>query len=505
MRSAPRRRPDLHMPPVTRTATIGLLAATLLAGGCGSPPAPTPATETDRSALGRPGSPPPTAYATFDAVWTTVDERHFDPEHAGVDWDAVRTSYRPLIEATRTQDDVRRVLRTMLAELGQTHFVIIPKEAAESARAAADADPARNASPDSTATADADPDDAERGVTGLRFDWSGDEALVVDVRPGSPGDDAGIRPGWRFERMDDFEPTPDLAGVRAAAAASGAPFAVTEAAMVLNGRSTGEVGSSSTFVFTDGAGETLEHALRFEVEPGERVGFGLLPPTPFVFETRILTPEELDAWGIARRPDGSHPTIVVTSFNIWMFPALKPMADAVDAHRDADGFIIDLRGNPGGVGGLAMGVAGHFMDEAESLGDLVSRDTTMHFAVNPQKVTMDGRLVDPFSGPLAIVTDSGSASTSEVFAAGLQQLGRATVVGRPSAGAALPAHLTELPNGDTFMFAIADFIGPAGHSIEGTGVIPDMAVPLDRARLLAEDDPDLAAAARWICGADDSN
>ena len=481
------------------------MLATLLTlgGGCSStpdqPPTDAASTAAGRSALDRPGSPPATAYATFDTVWKTVDERHFDPEHAGVDWDAVRDAYRPRIEETRTQDDVRRLLGAMLGELGQTHFVIIPKEAADSARAAADAQDAVGTDDNTDAIV---PETGDRGVTGLRLDWAGDDALVVDVRPGSPGDAAGVRPGWRLDRVDDFEPTRDLAGVRAASTESGAPFAIAQSAMILNARSTGDVGSTGTFVFTDGDGDTDETSIRFEEEPGERVGFGLLPPTPFVFETRTLTPAELEAWGIEPRSDGSYPTIVVTSFNIWMFPALEPMADAVDAHRDADGFIIDLRGNPGGIGGLAMGVAGHFMAEPESLGDLVSRDATMHFAVNPQKVTMDGRLVDPFSGPLAIVTDSGSASTSEVFAAGLQQLGRATVVGRPSAGAALPAHLTPLPNGDTFMFAIADFIGPAGHSIEGTGVIPDIAVPLDRERLLAEGDPDLAAAARWIGGVD---
>ncbi len=499
MRFPPFRRPRPVTATVSRAAASGLLLASILGIGCSSP---APGSASDPSAvtagLDRPGSPPATAYATFDAVWSTVDERHFDPDHGGVDWASVRATYRPEIETTRSQDDVRRLLQQMLGELGPSHFVIIPKDAAASASADSDA------SADGPKTEIADATDAgtpadERGVIGLRLDWSGDDALVVDVRPGSPADAAGVRPGWRLDRMDDFEPTRDLAGIRAASAASGAPFAVTQSAMILNARSTGEVGSTSTFTFTDGSGEVHERTIGFEQEPGERIGFGLLPPTPFAFETRTLTPGELDAWGISRRPDGSIPTIVVTSFNIWLFPALKPMADAVDAHRDADGFIIDLRGNPGGVGGLAMGVAGHFLADEESLGDLVSRDTTMHFAVNPQKVTMDGRLVDPFAGPLVIVTDSGSASTSEVFAAGLQQLDRATIVGRPSAGAALPAHLMLLPNGDTFMFAIADFIGPAGHSIEGTGVLPDIAVPLDRSRLLAEGDPDLAAAARWIC------
>lgn len=400
-------------------------------------------------------------------------------------------------------DEVRRVLGAMLDELGQTHFVIIPKEAADAANAEAKA---MNGAEAAVADGGTEDDDAPMsGVTGMVLDWQDDAAIVTAVRADSPAAAAGVRPGWRLDRVADFAPTADLAGVRAAAAASGAPFATARTMMILNARATGDVGTTRAFTFTDGDNRSVEVDLTFEPEPGDRVGFGLLPPTPVRFESRMLTDDELRAWGVAANDDGSMPRIAVASFNIWMFPILQPLAAAVDAHRDVDGFILDLRGNPGGVGGLAMGAAGHFMAEEASLGDLVSRDTTMHFAVNPQRVTADGRLVDPFAGPVAILMDAGSASTSEVFAAGMQQLGRATVIGRPSAGAALPAHLATLPNGDTFMFAIADFIGPAGHSIEGTGVVPDLAVPVDRARLLAETDPDLATAARWIAGGGDEN
>lgn len=490
--SVPSSRPNPAMSLVLTLAALGLGLGP--AACTTSPPVSDGQTTAVANPADRPGSPSVTAYETFDMVWSTVDERHFDPDHHGVDWDAIRREYRPRVEDTRSEDEVRRLLMAMLDELGQTHFVIIPKEAADAANAEA---ASMNGDP---AAATAASEDAEPmgGSTGMTLDWQDDAAIVVAVRPESPAAAAGVRPGWRLDRMDDFEPTTDLAGVRSAAAESGAPFAVTRSMMMLNARATGEVGDAGTFTFIDGDDRTIDRTLVFEPEPGERVGFGLLPPTPVRFESRLLSNDELVDWGVQPKADGSMPTIAVAAFNIWMFPILQPLARAVDEHRDVDGFVLDLRGNPGGVGGLAMGAAGHFMAEEASLGDLVSRDTTMHFAVNPQRVTPDGRLVAPFAGPVAILMDTGSASTSEVFAAGMQQLGRATVVGRPSAGAALPAHLTTLPNGDTFMFAIADFIGPAGNSIEGTGVIPDLPVAVDRDRLLAESDSDLATAARWI-------
>ena len=95
-------------------AAIGVAA-------CSNSPA-----KTAEQPIDRPGSPPETAYQTFDAVWETVDQRHFDPEHNGVDWMAVREELRPQIEDTRNEAEVRMILTQMLSRLGQSHFVIIP-------------------------------------------------------------------------------------------------------------------------------------------------------------------------------------------------------------------------------------------------------------------------------------------------------------------------------------------------------------------------------------------
>ncbi|MCP4744199.1 MAG: hypothetical protein GY871_18525, partial [Actinomycetales bacterium] len=111
------------------------IAPLMLAGGLlgcqpGQPtesdPSATNSSGTATASGARPGSPPPKAYETFDVVWETIEEKHFDPDHNGVDWDAVRLEYRPMVEDTRTEDEVRVVLSRMLNELGQSHFVIIP-------------------------------------------------------------------------------------------------------------------------------------------------------------------------------------------------------------------------------------------------------------------------------------------------------------------------------------------------------------------------------------------
>src|SRR5262249_24493390 len=135
-----------------------------------------------------------------------------------------------------------------------------------------------------------------------------------------------------------------------------------------------------------------------------------------------------------------------------------------------------LRGNPGGVGGMASGLAGWLFKEKTSLGTMKSRTAETNFFVYPQE--------NPFLGRVVVLTDSGSASTSEVFAAGLQDLGRAKIVGETSAGAVLPSYFEKLPSGALFQYAITDYKSPNKVLLEGRGVKPDIEVNLTRQSLL---------------------
>ena len=112
-----------------------------------------------------------------------------------------------------------------------------------------------------------------------------------------------------------------------------------------------------------------------------------------------------------------------------------------------------------------------------------------HFAIFPQP---------PLSRAGGGSTDGGSASTSEIFAAGMQELGRAVVVGERTAGAALPSIIQKLPTGALFQYAIADFRTPKGTLVEGRGVAPDVEVKFTRRALLEGRDPQLDAAIEQI-------
>ena len=115
--------------------------------------------------------------------------------------------------------------------------------------------------------------------------------------------------------------------------------------------------------------------------------------------------------------------------------------------------------------------------EQFSLGTMKMRSGEIYFTAFPQP--------QPFTGPVVILTDAGSASTSEVFAAGMQETKRAQVVGERTAGAALPSVFEKLPTGAVFQYAVGDFKTPGGVLVEGRGVIPDVPKQLSRESLLA--------------------
>lgn len=407
---------------------------------------------------------PTVATATFDSVWTRVRDTHFDPDLGGVDWDGARSELRPRATETTTIEELRTILSDLLGRLGDSHFAILP---ATTARAIG-------------GVQSAVPGDATPGL-GLR--WLDSELVVTTVSSGSPAEQAGIAPGWVLEGVAGV-PVSDLVE-RLREGESGADdldrWVPTAATSLLLGpaRSTVEL------ELRDATDAPRSLALERRAPAGQVVRFGNLPPL------------RLDGEYTVERVEGGM-LVGYLRFNAWFPAVVSEIADAVEAFAEADGVIVDLRGNPGGVGGLVMGIGGHFLDERVSLGTMRTRDTTLDFVTNPRTVTDDGRRTRPLSSRLVILVDPLTGSTSEIFAGGLQAIGRATVIGERTAGQALPATTARLPSGDVLMHAVADFEDPNGRRLEGVGVAPDIPVSLSRAAFIADDDPVRSVAVRFL-------
>jgi carboxyl-terminal processing protease len=397
---------------------------------------------------------------SFEQVWTTVRDRHWDPKLNGVDWQAVHDELRPKIERAASMEEARAILSDMLSRLKQTHFGIVPGEAYNELDQKDDTG--------KTSHSEGDPGIDLRLVDG--------HALVTFVMPGSPAAAKGVKPGWEILRVDGKEVAPGMAKVHAALGSS--MMAELMETRSLMQRLEGPIDKTVEVEFLDGNDRHADLKIGRTGPRGIETVVGTLPPLHFWVEANKI------------RPD-----IGYVHFNMFFEPdAIQSAMQKVMAEcHDCKGFIIDLRGNPGGLGAMAMGLAGWFTDRSGlRLGTMYMRTTSIKFAVFPR--------ADPFRGPLAILVDGCSASTSEIFAGGMQDLKRARVFGTHTAGAALPSMFTKLPNGDGFQYAVANYISEGGKPLEGIGVTPDQEVKLTRHQLLEGQDPILDAAVSWIHG-----
>ncbi len=474
--------------PAPAPAGVLLLLAALLGSGCAHRSAHTP--------LHPPPAPPLRAAETFAAAWNIIADTHYDTNFNGLDWPQIRSEYEPQAAAATNAAALRRVIQAMLDRLGDSHMGIIPGEVADTldpqqarqkkrSKAKRTPQPAGAPSAPGSDPADADADNNpadEEGDCGFDVRWLAHAMVVSHVDPGSPAAEAGIKPGWVLQAVDDLPVSGDPAALPPRLARLGVEllkWTVTQELLH------GAPGSTVDLEFLDAADQPVKLRLCRRQAPGEKAKLGNLPVMQVHFQATSLACPPATNVGHLR-------------FNLFMIPVAAPFDQAIDQFRRADGIILDLRGNLGGIAGMIMGLSGHFMKERTLLGTMKTRTLSMDFHANPRLATAAGQPVEPFAGPLAILTDRLSASAAEVLAGGLQCTGRARVFGEPSAGQVLLAMFDRLPNGDVLLHAFADFVTADGTRLEARGVEPNEPVPLTRADLLAGRDPALEAALRWI-------
>ena len=391
---------------------------------------------------------------SFEHVWSTVRDKHWDPKLGGLDWQGVHDELRPRLERAATMEQAREAMEDMLSRLKQTHFDIVPAAVYE----------------------EMDGGGKGEGRTGIEVRVVEGRALVVSTEPDSPAAKSGVKPGWEIERVDGKPLDPGLRKIDRNFRDSTLHDLMLEQAVLT--RLAGSEGSRVKVSLREAQGRNTTIEMERARPRGAEFSFGNLPPLYFWVEARKA------------RPDVGY-----IRFNLFFAPETlnKAVENAVKDCATCRGFVVDLRGNLGGIGGLAPGVAGWFLDTPGlRLGDMLLRTTKLKFVVFPRPTV--------FRGPLAILVDGCSASTSEIFAGGMQDLKRARVFGMRSAGAALPSMFERLPNGDGFQYAIANYISEGGKQLEGAGVIPDEIAGPSRRELLEGRDPALDRALAWIVG-----
>ena len=139
--------------------------------------------------------------------------------------------------------------------------------------------------------------------------------------------------------------------------------------------------------------------------------------------------------------------------------------------QGARSLLMDVRNNPGGLRDQAVAITGMFVPKDEVVLVEERRDGS--------KELYRSRETRPLLDlPMVVLINSGSASSAEIFAGALQDLGRATVIGVPTAGTGTILSPLSLDDGSTVLLGTAQFKTPEGRSLRHDGVTPDLTVGL---------------------------
>ncbi len=147
---------------------------------------------------------------------------------------------------------------------------------------------------------------------------------------------------------------------------------------------------------------------------------------------------------------------------------------------EAQGLIIDLRFNPGGLLAETVQVADEFLDGGLVLYEQDSEGRRLDWNADSRGLATEI--------PLVILVNEFSASGAEVLAGALQDHDRATLIGSQTFGKGSVTHLRSLRDGSGIYVTFARWYTPTGRLIEGDGITPDIVVPIIEADLYVNTD-----------------
>ena len=264
----------------------------------------------------------------------------------------------------------------------------------------------------------------EFGGLGIEITMQAGLVKVISPIEGTPADKAGIKAGDFIIRINDTQ----VKGLN-----------LFEAVSMMRGK----VGSKINLVIRR---ENIDDELKFTLTRG-------------IIKIREVSAEvKLNSIGYIR----------LRAFNQKSHNQLKEKIKSFKSKR-LNGYILDLRNNPGGLLSQAIKISDMFLDS----GEIVStrgRDKTDIKIFNAKK----GDIIDGL--PLIVLINKGSASASEIVSGALKDHKRAIILGETSFGKGSVQSIIPLTNRGALRLTTAKYYLPSGSSISEVGVSPDITV-----------------------------
>ena len=137
--------------------------------------------------------------------------------------------------------------------------------------------------------------------------------------------------------------------------------------------------------------------------------------------------------------------------------------------QNVEGFVLDLRGNPGGLLQASIEISRFWIDR----GSIVQ---TVDRTGDSEEITANQTALTEL--PLAVLVDGGSASSSEILTGALMDNRRAVIVGSQTFGKALVQSVHPLSDGSGLAVTIAHYYTPGGTDISHLGITPNIEINL---------------------------
>ena len=187
--------------------------------------------------------------------------------------------------------------------------------------------------------------------------------------------------------------------------------------------------------------------------------------------------------------------IRLTSFNENSDDQIKKKIREFKKNKKIEGYILDLRNNPGGLLGQAIKISDFFLDDGEIVSTKGRKKNE-----NQKWFAREGDIIN--GKALIVLINKGSASASEIVAGALKDHKRAVLVGEKSYGKGSVQSIIPLKNRGAIRLTISKYYLPSGKSISEVGVIPDITVEeeSDDFRILSENDNQLKFARKLFTG-----